>query len=93
MGVRMVRGVDGLREDQKQTSDGEEEEVKEQQSPQKLEVGEHSGPEASAQVLQGRVPQLEGTDKGQMPATPALSRRKHQCDCVNKRPARCLDSP
>lgn len=59
MSVRKVRGVDGLGEDQKQTSDGEEEEVKEQQSPQEQEIGEHSSPETSAQVLQGRVPQLE----------------------------------
>lgn len=56
MSVKRVRGVDGLREDQEQTSDGEEEEVKEQQSPQEQEVGEHSGSKSSAQVLQGRVP-------------------------------------
>lgn len=34
--------VHGLRQDQEQTMDGKEEEVKEQQSPQKEEVGEHS---------------------------------------------------
>lgn len=80
--------MDGLGEDQEQTSDGEEEKVKEQQSPKEEEVGEHSGPKTSAQVLQGRVPQLEGTDDGQMPAPPALSRRKHTCDqCGQKQRA------
>lgn len=82
---RSVRGVDGLREDQEQTSDGKEEEVKEQQSPQELEVGEHSSPKSSAQVLQGRMPQLEGTEDRQMPATPALSRRKHKCDVCEQK--------
>lgn len=85
MSVRKVRRVDGLGKDQEQTSDGEEEDVKEQQSPQEQEVGEHSGPETSAQVLQGRVPQLEGTEDGQMPATPALSRRKHKCDACEQK--------
>lgn len=72
-----MRRVDGLGEDEEQTGDGEEQKVKQQQSPQEQEVGEHSCPETSAQVLQGRVPQLEGTDDGQTPAAPALSRRKH----------------
>lgn len=85
MSVRKARGVDGLGKDQEQTSDGEEEEVKEQQSPQEQEVGEHSGPKTSAQVLQGRVPQLERTEDGQMPATPALSRRKHKCDTCEQK--------
>lgn len=61
MSVRKGGGVDGLREDQEQTSDGEKHEVKEQQSPQEQKVGEHPCPETSAQVLQGRVPQLERT--------------------------------
>lgn len=81
--------MDGLGQDQEQTSDGEEEKVKEQQSLKEEEVGEHSGPKTSAQVLQGRVPQLEGTDDGQVPATPALSRRKHTCDrCGQKQTAK-----
>lgn len=80
-----VRKVNGLGEDQEQTSDGEEEEVKEQKSPQEQEVREHTSPETSTQVLQDCVPQMEGTVDGQLPATPALSRRKHKCDvCVKK---------
>lgn len=86
MSVRRVRGrVDGLGEDQEQTSDGEEKDVIEQQSPQEQEVAEHSGAETSTQVLQGRVPQLEGTEDGQMPATPALSRSKHKCDACEQK--------
>lgn len=76
--VRKVRRVDGLGEDEEQTGDGEEQKVKQQQSPQEQEVGEHSCPETSAQVLQGRVPRLEGSDDGQTPAAPALSRWKHR---------------
>lgn len=40
--VGEVGGVHGLRQDQEQTMHGAEEEVEEQQSPQKEEVGEHS---------------------------------------------------
>lgn len=39
--VGEARRVDGLRQDQEQTMYSEEEEVEEQQSPQKEEVGEH----------------------------------------------------
>lgn len=85
LSVRKVRRVDGLGEDKEHTSDGKEEEVEEQQTPQEQEVGEHSGPETPAQVLQGRVPQLEGTEDGQMPATPALSGRKHTCDTCEQK--------
>lgn len=51
----IVRGrlgrVHGLRQDQEQTMDGNEEEVKEQQSPQKEEVGEHSCSKLRTQPL------------------------------------------
>lgn len=49
--IRKVGGVHGLRQDQEQTVDGKEEEVKEQQGPQKQEVGEHSRPKPCAQPL------------------------------------------
>lgn len=45
--------VDGLREDQEQAIDGKEEEVKEQQSPEKQEVGEYPRPKTSTQFFHG----------------------------------------
>lgn len=53
MRVIKRRRVDGLREDQEEAGDDKEEEVKEQESPEKQEVGEHAGSEASAQFLHG----------------------------------------
>lgn len=45
--------LDGLRKDQEQAVDGNEEEVKTHQSAEKQEVGEHSGSETPAQSLHG----------------------------------------
>lgn len=56
---RQAGGVYGLRQDQEQTMHGKEEEVEEQQSPQKEEVGEHPWSEACAQPLYGGVPQRQ----------------------------------
>lgn len=49
--VREAGRVRGLRHDQEQAMHGKEEEVEEQQSPQKEEVGEHSRSKACAQPL------------------------------------------
>lgn len=55
--------VDGLGQDQEQALDEKEEEVKEQQGPQKQEVGEHPGSKACAQPLHGSVPQTQRVEK------------------------------
>lgn len=83
--MRVIKGgrVDGLREDQEQAIDGKDEEVKEQQCPEKQEVGEHSSSETSAQSLQGRMPQPEGTEDGEaaeQAVTPSLRGEKHEYD-------------
>lgn len=59
--MRVVKSgrADGLREDQEQAIDGKKEEVKEQQSPEKQEVGEHSCSKTSTQFFHGWIPQLE----------------------------------
>lgn len=55
--------VDGLGQDQEQAMDGKEEEVKEQEGPQKQEVGEHPWSKACAQPLHGSVPQTQWVEK------------------------------
>lgn len=83
MWARMGWRVDGLRKDQEQAVDGNEEEVKTHQSAEKQEVGEHSGSETPAQSLHGWMPQLEGTEEveaAEQAVTPSLRGEQHECD-------------
>lgn len=61
--VGEVGGVHGLGQDQEQTMYGKEEEVEEQQSPQKEEVGEHPRSETCAQPLYRGVPQRQRAEE------------------------------
>lgn len=51
--------MDGLRNDQKQTGDNEQEQIDGQEGSQKEEIGENSGSITSTQLFHGRVPQLQ----------------------------------
>ena len=78
-----MRRVDGLREDQEEAGDDKEEKVKEQESPEKQEVGEHAGSESSAQFLHGWMPQPEGAEDGEaaeQTVAPRLRGEKHAYD-------------
>lgn len=71
--------VDGLGQDQEQAMDGKEEEVKEQEGPQKQEVGEHPGSKACAQPLHGSVPQrqrVEEREASEEAVLPSLRKKK-----------------
>lgn len=79
---RMGR-VHSLRQDQEQTMDGKEEEVKEQQSPQKEEVGEHSRPKMCAQPLYWGVPQRQWVEKreaAEETVVPGLRQKQNKCN-------------
>lgn len=73
--------VDGLGQDQEQAMDGKEEEVKEQEGPQKQEVGEHPGSKACAQPLHGSVPQRQRVEEREAPeeaVLPSLRKKKNK---------------
>lgn len=98
----MGRRMEGLRDDQKQAVDDEEEEVKEQEGSEEQEVGENSGSETCAQALHGRMPQLEGGEDGEAVeegGTPNLRGAEHDREtcvqqlCLSYRVEQYLDSP